>query len=169
MHLQNNAEIMTPEVQGQAVCCTAPSPYYDTDVHAYSFLGKIHSLVGKVRRQFSLFRLSVREIAHEFRNFVRRSGTLLTTKQQYYTGSFGPDLGPAFGTDSNGHLVRCTRTLGRIQDIQTFLQSTSGATQIDGETFLVGWDRGAEWAASQQHSCTQGSCSRYRVASHPKC
>src|SRR5713226_2844411 len=114
MESQNSAEVMIPEAHGQAVCCTPPFLYYDTDVHAYNFLDKIRSLTGNLRHQFSLFRLSAREIAHEFHNFVRRSGTLLTTKRHYYTGSFGPDLGPAFGTDSNGHPVRCTQTLGRI-------------------------------------------------------
>lgn len=160
MELQNSAEVMTPEAQRRAVYRTAPFLYYDTDAHAYSFLDKIRLLVGKVRRQFSLFRLSVREISHEFCNFVRRSRTLLTTKRHYYSGVFGPDLGPAFGADSNGHPVRCTRTLNRIQDIQTFLQNNPGATQTDAETLLVGWDMGAEWAASHEHCCTHGSCKR---------
>lgn len=161
MQLQNNAEVMTPEAQGQAVCCTAPFLYYDTGAPVYSFLDKIHSLVGKAQHRFWLFRLSVREISHEFCNFVRRSRTLLTTKRHHYTGSFGPDLGPAFGTDSSGHPVRCTRTLGRTQDIQNVLQNSLGATQIDAEKFLAGWDMGVEWAASHEHSCTRGSCNRH--------
>jgi hypothetical protein len=160
MQLQNHAEVMTPEAQGQAVCCTAPFLYYDTDVHAYSFRDKIHALIGHVRQRVRLFRLSAREISREFGNFVRHSRTLLTTKRHYYTGSFGPDFGPAFGTNSSGHPVRCTRTLGRTQDIQNVFQNSPGATQIDAEKFLAGWDMGAEWAASHEHYCTRGSCNR---------
>jgi len=169
MQLQSRAEIMTPEVHERAVCHTVPFLYYDTDGHSYNFLDNVRSLVGKVRRQFWLLQLSAREISHEFRNFVRRSRTVLTTKRHYYTGSFGPDLGPAAGLLANGHPVSCTRTLGRIQDSQTFFRSNPGATATDAETLLVGWDMGAEWAGSHEHHCTRGSCKRYTVSAHPEC
>ncbi len=171
MQLQNSTEVMTPEVQTPDVSCMAPALYYDKDVRqlAYSFLHRIHSLIGRLRHAVRLFQLSAREIRREFCKFARRTRTLLTTKRHHYTGSFGPDLGPAAGTESNGHPVSCTRTLGRIQDIQTFFRSNPGATATDTETLLVGWDMGAEWAASHGHSCTPGSCKRYMVSAHPEC
>lgn len=135
----------------------------NTDGLLRTFLSKLQRAFFDARHRLFLLRVSWREIGLEFCNFVRRTRMLLTTTRHYYTGIFGPDLGPSGGLGANGHPVSCTRTLGRIQDTLHLLQSTPEATQTDADWFLVGWDKGAEWAASHQHFCSPGSCNRYVV------
>ena len=126
-----------------------------------TFQRNLREIAFRAGHRWSLLRVSRREIQREFRSFVRRSRTPLTTTRHYYTGSLGPDHDPAFWRESRGDTVRCIRTLGRILDIQRLPQNILGATQMDAETFSVGWDMGAEWPASHEHFCTPGSCSRY--------
>jgi hypothetical protein len=134
-----------------------------TDGRSYTLLRRLRQAFFDAPHRLFLLRVSLREIGREFCSFVRRTRTLLTTTRHYYTGIFGPDLGPSGGLGENERPVSCTRTLGRIQDTQSLLQSTPEATQTDADWFLVGWDKGAEWAASHPHFCSPGSCSRYVV------
>jgi hypothetical protein len=62
------------------------------------------------------------------------------------------DLGPEWVEHPSGHLVRCTPTLGRSEDIQTFSSICRWATPIDHAVFLEGWDAGARWAADNLYS-----------------
>jgi hypothetical protein len=66
------------------------------------------------------------------------------------------DLGPAFETQPNGHLARCTRTLARIRDRQIMYENHGWGSQVDLLLFLEGWDKGAEFGFGR-------SCSARRV------
>jgi hypothetical protein len=114
---------MTLEIQRIDLSNKAQSLFWSTDAFSYSALGRIRSKVEKARRGIFLLWLSIREISREFCKFCRRTQNLLASTRHYYTGSFGSDLGPAFGAEANGHPVRCTRTLGRIQGIQKLSRS----------------------------------------------
>jgi hypothetical protein len=153
----------TPEIQEtrspRTGLCLCPS----TDGRFCIFLRKFRQAFFGARHRLFLLRVSLREIGREFYSFAQRTRMLLTTTRHYYTGVFGPDLGPSGGLGTNGHPVSCTRTLGRIQDTQSLLQNTPEATQTDADWFLVGWDKGAEWTASHPHFCSPGSCNRYVV------
>jgi hypothetical protein len=153
--------VTTPETQGTESPNTAQFFYPRNDGPFCTFRRRLREAVCHVRHRLSLLHVSWQEIRREFCNFLRRTQTLLTTKRHYYTGSFGPDLGSSGGLDASGHPVSCTRTLGRIRDTQSFVQSKPEATSTEVDLFLVGWDRGAEWGASHEHLCIPGSCSRY--------
>jgi hypothetical protein len=154
---------MTPQIQKTESPCTGLYLYPCSDGRFCIFLRRLRQVVFDARHRLLLLRVSLREIRREFYNCIRRNRMLLTTKRHYYTGIFGPDLGPSGGLGANGHPVSCTRTLGRIQDTQSLLQSTPEATQTDADWFLVGWDKGAEWGAIHRHNCIPGSCKRHVV------
>lgn len=89
------------------------------------------------------------ELLHECRNFLHRSSTLLKLRTVALA-----DLGPHAGRDSNGHLVLCSRTRGRIQDSRKLLECQPWATREDLVIFLIGWNAGAAWADRIPHTCT---------------
>lgn len=153
----------TPQTRKAGLSDTGPLLYASKDGPFDICLRRIRRTVLRARRRFYLLRWSSQEVLREFRNFVRHSRMLLTTTRHWYTGSLGPDLGPAAGLETNGHPVSCTRTLGRIEDIQSFFESNPEATQKDADWLLVGWDMGAEWASRHPHECNPGSCKRYVV------
>jgi len=66
--------------------------------------------------------------------------------------NFVVDLGPALQTPPSGHLVPCTRTRARIRDIRPMLSSRPWASLVDLQTFLEGWDKGAEWAGAESRN-----------------
>ena len=68
----------------------------------------------------------------------------------------GVDFGTPWKRHPNEHLEPNTRTHARIRDTQCMLAKYPWATPVDLEIFLVGWDRGAEWAsADRNNSYTQ--------------
>jgi len=93
------------------------------------------------------------ELLSETRSFLSRIRLLLATH-----GVVVVDLGPHLGQDSGGHLVECTRTRGRRQDIHKFRSKTAGyrSTQIDLQIYVAGWTAGAKWADDTRHICTLG-------------
>lgn len=154
---------MTSEARKTGSLCTGLYLYPRKDDRFCIFRRKLRRAVFDLRHRVFLLRVSLREIRREFCNFCRRSRILLATKRHYYTGWISVDLGPAGGMGANGHPISCTRTLGRIQDTQHFLQSNLEATPVDTDWFLVGWDKGVEWGACHPHLCISDSCKRYVV------
>jgi hypothetical protein len=89
------------------------------------------------------------ECLRELRSFLRCSRTLLSLKTIPLV-----DLGPESGTDQvSGHLIECSHTRGRRIDMQRFHAEHPGATLSQTILYLEGWNRGAEWAASNPDSC----------------
>lgn len=88
------------------------------------------------------------ELLLEFRNFLYRSSILLRLRTVALA-----DLGPHAGRDSSGHLILCSRTRGRIQDLQKFRESRKWASREDFEIFLTGWNAGAAWSEHNEHLC----------------
>jgi hypothetical protein len=98
-----------------------------------------------------LRRLKVRswvyELLYESRSFVRCIRTLIKLRTVPLC-----DLGPEYGLDASGHLLICSRTRGRRQDIRSF-QSSDYRSPKDLENFLAGWYAGATWGDHTPHSC----------------
>jgi hypothetical protein len=65
----------------------------------------------------------------------------------------GVDLGTVYQTRSNGLLEADTRTQGRIYSTQNMLSNHAGATVVEVEMFLAGWDEGERWALG--NSCNR--------------
>lgn len=91
----------------------------------------------------------VAELLCEFRNYLHRSSTLLRLRTVALA-----DLGPHVGRDSNGRLIPCSRTHGRMQDLQKFHECRPWIAREDMEIFLIGWNAGAAWSESNPHNCT---------------
>lgn len=67
-------------------------------------------------------------------------------------------IGPAMESDSIRGLVPNRRTSGRSRDIQLLRETCPWATVADLHLFLLGWNRGEEFAGREygnQHSCNE--------------
>lgn len=57
-----------------------------------------------------------------------------------------PLVGRGFQMCPKGHLEEDIRTHARTHDIRSMLSNRPWATVVDLQTYLEGWDKGAEWA-----------------------
>jgi hypothetical protein len=115
---------------------------------AHRRISTLVSLRSVIRRLLSS-REWVAELLREFCSFLYRSTILLRTRSVAVA-----DLGPHAGRDASGRLVPCSRTRGRIQDVQKFRGCRSWVTLEHLEIYLIGWNAGAAWADRNPHACT---------------
>lgn len=99
-------------------------------------------------------------LRHHTRKILSEVGSFRGRIETRNEKNFVVDLGPAYQTSPNGHLVPCTRTRARIRDTQSMLSSRPWASPVDLQTFLEGWDKGAEWASAAARN--SGSCMESR-------
>jgi len=99
-----------------------------------------------------------RELLQESRSFCGRIGVVRGGMRYVEVGQ-GWEMSPS------GHLVVCTRTRARTNDIQRMLSSRPWASLVDLHLFLEGWDKGEKWA-SPKHSLD--SCSLRLGTSSPQ-
>ncbi len=57
----------------------------------------------------------------------------------------GVDLGALYRVSSHGLVEPNTRTQSRIRSMQDMLSSLPGATLVEVDVLLAGWDAGAKW------------------------
>lgn len=88
------------------------------------------------------------ELGRELRSFCDRIGKILRLRTVPINS-----LGCHVGVGSDGRLVPCSRTRGRMLDTRKFLQQGEYRSRADEEIFLTGWNAGAKWADGNRHFC----------------
>lgn len=102
----------------------------------------LRSAVCSVRRRLRMWRAFLGSLASEFYSLYRRIQRLHKTKPYL----IGVQLGPSAVVLPDQSVVSCEATFARIRDTQCMHTSYPGATSLDTEIFLEGWERGARWA-----------------------
>lgn len=159
---QLEAEFEEPVTPGPKQLHTdqiALSHYRDVlwDTFPYS----LHEGLWKLRLHYGYLWTTMHEMLREFCSLAHRMRMLWKMRQRLSTIYL---LGPVFGEDPNGHLVRCRKTLGRTQGTQDLLANPK-ASRMEVQLFLEGWEKGAEWESHCPHTCNPNSRKRLSAAS----
>lgn len=90
-----------------------------------------------------------KEFLLDLRLFLRRSRSSLFRREVLFL-----DLGPELGRHrEDGHLLECSRTRGRMLDMQRFRNLHPDSSLHERAILLEGWNMGSEWAYGNPHCC----------------
>jgi hypothetical protein len=90
-----------------------------------------------------------KEFLLDLRLFLRRSRSSLFRREVLFL-----DLGPELGRHhEDGHLLECSRTRGRMSDMQRFRSLHPDLSLHERAILLEGWNMGSEWAYRNPHCC----------------